>query len=154
MLASAAWAQDAAVGVLNLTCNIGSFKISNADGTIDLTFRGTVLVSHASGQVLASGSLKEEYKGHDRTAYFGTGKLIIKGKVVGVQWFGQDLTAHLVGTGMVRTYGEYDKDLNTGFYWYGDAVQKKKTWIRGYTLFYPQPDTTEQKAPILRPVKK
>jgi hypothetical protein len=118
-------------GTLILETKLGSFKLlpkfESAEGRIDLNFTGTVLLAKFNGTVEKSGNLKLEYKGMDREVYFGTGRIVATGKFRAVQWFGRDLKGKFTGDGAVRLYGEFDQNLETGWYWYEDE-QRKQPW--------------------------
>ena len=126
--------------ILHMQCNIGSFKMLPTEGTYDISFTGTVLIDNMDGTITPEGKLRLEYNEHDKKAYFGTGKLTLKGKWKSLQWFGRDMTCRLEGHTMLRLYGEFDKDLNTGFFWYGDGAKPDKFVWRspGYTIFCPK----------------
>jgi len=123
------------VGVLHLTTNLGSFKILSpgdvdAEGTVDMSFKGTVLISGIDGTVTPSATLTREYYDtkHNKQTFFGTGHLLIAGKFRSIEWLGQDLNAVYTGRGIVRLYGDFDKNLNTGFYWFGNDTANKAYW--------------------------
>lgn len=128
-------------GVMDLECKVGSFKMmeynddKQPEGHFEMSFTGTVLVDtagtspngrHLQTTVHTSGAVSQEVDFHGRLVYHGTGKIIVEGGWHALQWFGQDMTAHLNGCAIFRLAGEFDKDLNTGTYWYADG--KKHDW--------------------------
>lgn len=129
---------------LYLTTKVGSFKIlprgdALPNGTLIMSFTGSTLISELHGTVTPQGNIRREYNERKRNkqVWFGTGKLIIKGDFASVQWFGRDLTAEFHGNGLFRLYGEFDKELNTGWYWYDKAT--KKYWGNyGTTVVVPE----------------
>jgi hypothetical protein len=139
---------------VHLQTNVGSFKVLSpspgvpAEGRIELRFVGsTVLVSglQRGGVVTPGPGVRLEYNRPDRdkAVYFGTGTLVIDGKYEGIQFFGQGLTATYNGFGIIRLYGEFDKDLNTGYYWYTDPKQKM-FWGTGGQTITTQPYATNE----------
>lgn len=129
---------------LYFNTKVGSFKIlprGNVmpSGSLSMTFTGSVLISGLEGDVQATGSVRREYwqKEHNKEVWFGTGKLVIKGKFLNVQWFGRDLNAELHGNGILRLYGEFDKNLDTGYYWF-DKADKKYWGNYGTTVVVPE----------------
>ncbi len=134
---------------LHIQTKVGSFKILGAgerlaEGTVVMTFTGTVLVSGLDGTIAASGKVQREinHEKRGKQVYFGTGKLVIRGKFKGLQWFGRNLNASIDGFGIVRLYGEFDRNLDTGMYWYGNS-KKPEAWGTGgrqiTTTPYAQP---------------
>jgi len=128
----------------NLTTHVGSFKMlefnddKQPEGHFEMTFTGTVLVDtseatkHSRGlstTIRTEGNVKLEKEYHGRKAYFGTGKIVVDGGWHALQWFGRDMTGKFLGCGVFRLSGEFDKDLNTGSYWYKDG--KKVDWGTG-----------------------
>ncbi len=106
-------------------CNIGSFRILDGEGRVEVNFRGTVLISKLEGDAVPSGNLRKEYEAHDRIIYTGQGKLVVTGKWRAVQWFGRDMTAVWYGRGIARVVGEFDRNMQTGRYWY----DKPEEWM-------------------------
>ena len=113
--------------------NVGSFKILPRgdvlpSGDLSMAFTGSVLISELNGAVTPVGNVRREYdnKEHGREVWFGTGKLTIKGSFRAVQWFGRNLKANFNGNGFIRLYGEFDKNLDTGLFWFDPA--KKQYW--------------------------
>ena len=121
--ASASAAEN--LNVINFKSKVGSFKLLGTDkpakGALEFEFTGTVLVSGlSSGNVTASGNLREEYDNpkYKKKVFHGSGKLVITGEFNAVQFFGKNVSGRYTGVGIFRFYGEFDKDLNTGTYWY------------------------------------
>ena len=111
--------------------NVGSFKIlprgqTLPSGKLTMNFTGSVLVSEMKGSIVPEGNVRREYYNEERgkQVWFGSGKLTIDGNFRAVQWFGRNLKAHYFGNGYIRLYGEFDKNLDTGYYWF-DAKDKK-----------------------------
>jgi hypothetical protein len=143
---STASAPPPRVDTLYFNSKIGSLKIQGAnedpaEGRIELSFSGTLLVSGLDGRIGTSGNLRREYLNQkfNRQVYSGTGTVIIEGGVRAIQWFGRDMEGKFTGPrGIVRLYGEFDRNLDTGFYWY-EGEQEKKHWgIYGMTLTLPR----------------
>ena len=116
-----ALAQDA-TGEAVLKTNVGAFKITSpgdkkAFGKIQMSFKGSVLIiGYEGAPIVASNGLRVEYKEdkHQRIEYFGEGTITLDGKVRAIQWFGRNLNMTWNGQGIIRLYGEFDKDGNTG----------------------------------------
>jgi hypothetical protein len=113
--------------------NVGSFKILPRgdvlpSGDLTMSFSGSVLVSELNGTITPEGAVRREYhnKAKGKEVWFGTGKLTIKGSFRAVQWFGRNLKAKFNGNGYMRLYGEFDKNLNTGNYWFDP--KEKRYW--------------------------
>lgn len=147
--------------VLNLQTKIGSFKMlgvgtTPASGTIVMNFTGTVLVSGLKGKLTPSGNVRREiyHENRGKQVFFGTGKLIIQGSFQGVQWFGRNLTATVDGFGVLRLAGEFDRELNTGFYWYGPKGEKKPWNTGGITVTSTPPVEPKVAAPRVRDIGK
>jgi len=127
-----------------MATKIGSFRMleynddAMPEGHFEMTFTGTVLVDtdkavkHPRGlttTVQTQGDVKEELDYHGRKVYHGTGKIIVDGGWHALQWFGRDMNAKFNGSAVVRLTGEFDKNLETGYYWYKDG--KKFDWGTG-----------------------
>jgi hypothetical protein len=141
-------------GHMNLTTRVGSFKLLGSEtvpvtGALVLNFSGTVLVSGASPgtTVTLGGNVRREYETADKTkqVYFGTGKITLVGTVRAVQFFGRDLTARFDGVGIFRLFGEFDKKLDTGFYWFDGQTQKLPWGTSGATIVSPNPQYSAPK---------
>jgi len=112
--------------VLQFGSNVGSFKVlpfndeQPTKGTLSFSFNGSVLVSGLNGTIQKEGDVREEYKNdkYGKQLYFGKGKLTIVGQVRSVQFFGRDVRGTLKGNGLITFYGEFDKNLETGWYQY------------------------------------
>lgn len=138
-------------GTLHLETKLGSFKLLDGVGRAEISFTGTMLLNQADGKVEISGKLRKEYEGHNRVVYFGTGKVIVTGKWRGIQWFGRDMKAVWYGAGAARLAGEFDRDLNTGKFWYDDP-KKKQDWSATGTFTITLPNRYEQ--PAVTPIER
>lgn len=138
-----AYAQDNPnYGVLNFKTKLGSFKVPDGQGELTFSFKGTVLVSKLKGTVNVSGNVRKEYEGREKRVFFGQGTITVKGTWRAVQWFGTDLSARWYGAGMIELVGEFDRNLETGKYWYGERVDKSENWGPYMTTRY-LPDKTQ-----------
>ena len=135
---------------------VGSLKILGSDtvpveGTLDINFTGTVLISQMdpTSNVTTSGSVRKEYTTKDgsKILYFGSGKLHLVGKMRAFQFFGRDLSGHYDGYGIFRFYGEFDKNLDTGNYWY-DNDPHRPWGTGGMQIPVPNPGTTGESAQV------
>lgn len=126
-------------GDMHLATKIGSFKLVDGEGRVEINFTGSVLVSKLKGRVTPSAGIRKEYDANDRQVYHGTGKLTVEGSFRGIQWFGTNMSTRWIGAGLARIVGEFDKNLETGFYWYGSGVDKKMPWSSsGMTILNPE----------------
>lgn len=126
---------------IHLQTSIGSFKMIDGKGTASFSFEGTVLLVDVQGSVKAEGNLRVEFDEPKmkRKAYYGKGKLTIQGSWRGIQWFGSNLLGSVKGTSKIRLTGEFDKNLSTGTYWYGNKTQDKLPWYTtGITVVVPE----------------
>lgn len=126
--------------LLNIQTTIGSFRMIDGKGTATFTFEGTVLLADVQGDVKIEGAVKKEYDDPKllRRTYFGKGKMTITGKWRAIQWFGTNMKGTIKGTSIVRIVGEFDKNLDTGWYWYGNDVANRNPWYTvGMTISVP-----------------
>jgi hypothetical protein len=118
----------------HMQTKVGSFKMlekgptSPPAGRLEFSFAGTVLLNGlAPGSFIhITGNVQKEYDHpeHERQVYFGRGKILIIGKFKTCQWFGQDLDFSFTGSAVVRMVGEFDKNLETGYFWF-DPTRKE-----------------------------
>lgn len=142
---------DPSIGEINLATQIGSFKLLDGMGRVEMNFTGTMLVSNLKGTVATSGNLKKEYSSKTKEVWHGTGKIVIDGEFRGIQWFGTALTGKWKGRGTARIYGEFDKNLETGYYWYSSDPSRKLPWtMYGMTVYLPEFQTGGSGQPIER----
>ncbi len=140
LIAAAAFS-SAQLDLLNFETAIGSFKMIKGKGTASFSFEGTVLLIDVVGDVKMEGQLKKEFDDPKlkRKCYFGKGKITVVGSWRGIQWFGGQMKGFIKGESIVRIAGEFDKNLDTGFYWYGTDVAKRNPWYStGLTITVPQ----------------
>jgi hypothetical protein len=131
---------------LHLETNLGSFKIKQGSeqldvGVLDIDFKGTILVSGLKGTATPSAGVKLEYdrpQDH-KQVFYGKGHLHVDGDFDGIQWFGDHMSATYRGTGVIQLFGEFDKALNTGYYWYGNDTASKMFWGTNGTTITPTP---------------
>lgn len=110
-------------------------------GTLTIKFKGTLLVSRPTKDttVTLSGKVRKELERPEagKAVYYGDGSVVIKGAVDAVQFFGSNIDGHFVGNAVFRFYGEFDKNLDTGEFWY--PGQPHIPWgTGGYTVVVPQ----------------
>lgn len=136
--------------VIFFETGIGSFKLKNCTGKTTFSFEGTVLVAGLDGTVSVSGNLKKEYENvkEKRVAYFGKGSITVTGKWRGVQWFGENLKGQFDGRGFMQFVGEFDKNMNTGHYWYQSAPDKNIWYTAGMTVTIPPPEFIKNQKPV------
>jgi len=142
---------DPNIGEINLTTRIGSFKLLDGVGRVEVSFTGTMLVSQLKGTITTSGNLKEEYTSKTKEAWHGTGKIIVDGEFRAIQWFGTNLSGKWRGRGTARIYGEFDTNLETGYYWYSNDPSRKIPWsMYGMTVYLPEMQTGGSGQPVER----
>ncbi len=132
---------------LTFSTHVGSFKIlpkgeELPSGNLEFSFTGTVLVTGLDPASLISytGSVHPEYenKRESKQVFFGTGTMRIIGKFRNCQWFGRDIKFRFKGSGVVRVISEFDKNLETGTYWY-EPSKKQPLQNSMIPLIVPQP---------------
>lgn len=126
---------------LHLRTKLGSFRMIDGEGRVEVQFTGTLLVSNLKGKIDISGKVRKEYDAKGRQAWFGTGKAIVTGSFRAIQWFGRDMQAVWYGKGICRLVGEFDKDLNTGELWFDDP-NDRMAWSASttMTIVVPRPN--------------
>lgn len=145
---------DKSYGTLHMRTNIGSAKFIDGVGRLELSFTGTLLISGYKGDaVVITGDVRKEYDGKGRTVYFGKGRAVFSGNWRGVQWFGRDFQSVWYGTGVVRIRGEFDKDLNTGEYWFNNP-EEKQYWATQGTQDVRNPAWDSSSAPSAPPIRR
>lgn len=116
-------------GTLHLQARLGSFRLIDGQGRVNMTFRGTVLVSNLrpGGRIIPGPGVVKEHESADKTrqVFHGTGSIVVIGQWRAVQWFGGDMRAVWYGAGLARITGEFDSNLDPGFYWYDDPSDKR-----------------------------
>lgn len=142
--------------IAHFATRIGSFKLTGNDktppqGTLDMSFNGTVLISgpEKGTTIETKGNVRmeKETPDHEKRVYFGTGGIVVKGKVHALQFFGKDLTGTFTGIGIFRPYGEFDKKLETGFFWFEGG--ERRAWGTGGNLFVvPNQSATAPRARV------
>jgi hypothetical protein len=147
------------VGTLFLTTNVGSFKFKSmndanpAFGKVTMSFTGTLLVVGLKGTVKTDPTIREEYRNdaHNRRVFFGKGKVEIDGDFRSMQWFGRGLTCTWRGSGLAFLVGEFDKNLETGWYWFADDPEKQFWSTGGKNIMVPVPVEQRRPIPVPRP---
>ncbi|MBL8086532.1 MAG: hypothetical protein JNM85_00505 [Chthonomonas sp.] len=136
-------------GTLHFETQVGSFKLLDGQGRVDMTFRGTVMLNLKPGaNVQTFGKIRKQYEGRGRVVYFGEGRMVFVGKWRSAQFFGKNLKATWFGHGRVRIISEFFKDpktgeLVTGQFWYDDPSDKEY-WFTGGTQEIPLPRPKEE----------
>ncbi|MBX3111493.1 MAG: hypothetical protein KF857_05730 [Fimbriimonadaceae bacterium] len=144
------------MAVMHLQTNLGSFKVIDGKGRIDVTFTGTVLVTKYNGKELqVSGKVRKEYDKNGRTLFTGTGRIVASGEWRGFQWFGKNMSAVWYGSGAIRLAGEFDRNFKTGDYWYDNAEEKQAFPATSVlTVYLPKPDFQGNQTAVPRERKK
>lgn len=119
---------DPNFGTLHMRTRLGSFRLIDGRGRVEFTFKGTVLISRLKGTWKLDGAARKEYEGRDRLVLNGRGRIVVTGEWRAVQWFGSDMEGVWYGFGIARLQGEFDRDLNTGEYWFEDP-RDKRPWL-------------------------
>ena len=134
---------DENLKILHFKANVGSFKLLRgekpANGVLDFSFTGTVLVSGAAANaVTTTGDVKLEYTNvkYKKQVFHGSGHMHLVGEFDNVQFFGRSVEGVFNGLGIMRLYGEFDKDLNTGSFWY-EGGEHNDWGTSGMTLPVP-----------------
>ena len=142
--AALAFGQAAKEDTLFFSTTVGSFKIlppgpDKTKGTLDMDFEGTLMVSELKGQITPGPGIRLEYERpkHGRKVYFGKGHIRVSGDFRSMQFFGRNLKGSYTGIGVARLYGEFDKNMETGYYWYASKPEKIDWGSYGRTLYVP-----------------
>lgn len=129
---------------LFFSTSVGSFKIlppgpDTTHGTLDMEFDGTVMVSGLKGTATPGAGVRLEYNrpDHNRQVFFGKGHIRVSGDFRAVQFFGRNLKGNFTGVAVARLYGEFDKNMETGYYWYASQPAKQDWGSYGRTLTVP-----------------
>ena len=142
-------------GNLHLETNIGSFRVMGpgpdtpAEGHIEISFTGSLLVSQLEGKVTTSGNLVKEYDAAKRQVYFGTGSIVVDGKFRKIQWFGRNMKADFRGIGSFLVFGEFDQNLETGSYYYNDPAKPLPWGQHGQGIQIPSQDSK-----VIKPIER
>lgn len=129
---------------LFMSTSVGSFKIlppgpDTTRGVLDIDFEGTLMVSGLKGTATPSGGVQLEYERpkHNRRVYFGKGHIRVAGDFRSIQFFGRNLKGSFHGTAVARLYGEFDRQMETGYYWYASNPEKVDWGTYGRTVVVP-----------------
>ncbi|MFZ4508273.1 MAG: hypothetical protein ACOYON_11325 [Fimbriimonas sp.] len=143
-------------GIINFQTAVGSMKCLpvgelRAEGKIDVSFNGTLLVNGLEGKVTLFGNLRKEYENtkRKRVLYFGSGRAVIEGKFGGVQIFGREIKGTHNGFGIWRFYGEFDRNLNTGEIWY-EGMPRDPMGTGGTQKGVPMPENLRRVVPKVK----
>lgn len=143
---------DPNYGTLHLRTKLGSYKLMNGAGRVDIRFVGSMLISGLEGTVVvdpAAGPVKEEYKNDkfQKQVFSGAGRVTVTGKFKAIQWFGKDMDTVWYGVGQARIDGEFDRNLETGFYWYDDPAEKF-AWPSDGTMTITNPAPNRRRSTV------
>lgn len=154
-------ADGPAFGTLMLDTGPGSFR-AEGTGTIGIDSLGgvsTVFVSGLTGpdKSIRVEGLRKEYDDGTRVCYHGSGRVEIRGKFRAVNWMGNRMKGFYTGKGMIRLYGDLDRELKTGLVWYpGFRDDKGKQIIENWETFgrefhVPKPRDYKPREPMGSP---
>lgn len=124
---------DPNYGVLHMQTELGSFRLIDGRGRVQFSFQGTVLISKLKGTYKLDGAARKEYEGHDRVVLNGRGTMTVTGEWRAIQWFGTNMKGTWYGFGIARLQGEFDRNLNTGVYWFEDPTDRRY-WLANNVL--------------------
>ena len=143
-LAALALGQEKADETLFFSTTVGSFKLlppgpDTTRGTLDMEFEGTLMVSGLKGKITPGPGVRLEYARpkHLRQVYFGKGHIRVSGEFRSMQFFGRNLKGSFKGVTVARLYGEFDKNMETGYFWYASKPEKQDWGSYGRTLSIP-----------------
>jgi hypothetical protein len=137
-------------GTLHMRTRLGSFRLIDGKGRVEFTFKGTVLISQLKGTWKLDGRARKEYEGKGRIVLNGQGRIVVTGEWRAVQWFGSDMEGVWYGFGIARVQGEFDRDLNTGEYWFEDP-RDKRFWLANNVIDIALPTRKFGTNPNARP---
>ncbi|MCC6404616.1 MAG: hypothetical protein IT207_11470 [Fimbriimonadaceae bacterium] len=144
---------DPNFGVLHMQTHLGSFRLIDGRGRVEFTFEGTVLISKLKGTWKLDGAARKEYEGHDRLVLNGRGKMTVTGEWRAIQWFGTNMKGVWYGFGTARLQGEFDRNLNTGTYWFEDT-KDVRYWLANNVIDVTVPTRKMGTNPNAVPKKK
>ena len=140
-------------GTMHFQTRLGSFRIVDGVGRVEINFSGSVMISQLKGKYDITGNVKKEFEKGGRVIYSGKGHLVVTGEYRAVHWFGKDLTGVWYGRGVIRLTGEFDRDQKTGEYWFEDPT-KVTSWPGGNTMDIINPPVTPGYNPNVKVKKK
>lgn len=129
-------------GTMHIKTGIGTFKIIDGEGRVQMKFHGTLLLTkHKEGKLtVLSGKLRKEHEKDGRAVYTGDATVLVDGKWRGLQFFGSGLEFEWYGMGAIRFSAEFDSNLKTGEYWYEDPNDRQPMPATSMlTMSNPQP---------------
>jgi hypothetical protein len=142
-------------GEFALDSGPGSFRVEGEGhlvldilGGDDPRDAGTLYISGLKGERTVTG-MRLEYKDGARECYHGIGHVDINGKFRAINFLGSGVKGSFTGYGMFRLYGDLDKNLRTGLFWYPglkDAKGKQvvENWdTNGRQVDVPRPPDYE-----------
>ncbi len=134
---------------MRLQSDIGSFWCEG-EGHVELTFRGTLLISDFQGSTLTvTGRVKKEWDKWGRQVWFAAldaqgrpAKLVLDGKWRRLNWFGGDLNCTWHGAGLAMLFGEFsERTGSTGSIQVDDS--EKRPWFTTGTTYHLPPGPGE-----------
>lgn len=146
VLASAQSPSNSPYGVINLDSKLGAFKIkrynisSPAEGRLELSFDGSLLISGYKGKPFEptmKGLIIEfpdpsvlpnfNRSNIEKVVLHGKGSVVLDGSYMAVECFGRNIKARWNGRGVIHLFPEFDKNQETGYYWY-KTLKSKQPW--------------------------
>jgi hypothetical protein len=152
------FADTSGYATIHLQSNLGSFKTRSkepngkAEGRFDIQYSGSLLVSGLEGNIQVGEGLVKEFDDMGRQVYHGTGRIVVEGKWRALQWFGSGMSATWYGSGLINVIGEFDQNLQTGYYWYDDP-EKKGMWP-SVMMTYAVPELPSGVSPDVVPQRR
>lgn len=132
-----ATAQADPTGTVFMQSHIGAFRLFNGKGTFHYDFDGTILMRDYKGKIRTSGNVRKEYDSHGRIAFFGKGSVDFTGTFDSFECFGKNMNGKWTGSGGFRLFGDYDKDLRTGWYWFDNDPTRHEWPTSGGDIILP-----------------
>jgi hypothetical protein len=140
-------------GTMHFQTHLGSYKIIDGHGRVEMDFTGTVLIDALKGDYKFTGTVRKELEKYGRVLYNGKGHLVITGTWRALQWFGRDMQGVWYGKGVMRVSGEFDRDQKTGEFWFEDP-DKIMYWPGGSSIDVPMPTQIQGYNPNVKVIKK
>jgi hypothetical protein len=150
-------------GIVMLDSGPGSFRAEGEGVLVIDTLAGdpkggigTVYITglEGPGAAIKVSGMREEYRERTRVCYHGKGRVEVRGKFHAVYFLGEHVKGYFEGKGMLRLYGDLDRNMRTGLFYYPgfkkDGEQVYEHWeTYGRVVEVPIPKDYEPRSTSL-----